>query len=119
MDREKTELFEVVYQNDAETCKEACRLNEDCTAVSFEAESLSCSVFTETQTLKGDVYSSGVECFFKIENVKELYSREPGYCKLAPDATLSTLKFTGIEDIETVKDCKVACDEALIKCWGF
>lgn len=52
--------------------------------------------------MKGDVYTSGTECFFKIESDKELYTKDAGYCKLAPDATLSTLKFTGIEDVTTV-----------------
>jgi hypothetical protein len=68
--------------------------------------------------MQGDVYSTYYECFFKIETVKEMYRKEVGYCKLAPDATVSTLKFTGVE-ATTVKDCKAACDQALLKCWGF
>ena len=68
--------------------------------------------------MRGDTYQTEFECFYKIEEVKELYKKESGYCKLAPDATLDTQKFTGV-DVTTVKDCKVACDEAVNKCWGF
>ena len=40
--------------------------------------------------MQGDNSTPGFECYFKIENVKELYRKEAGYCKLAPDAKKDT-----------------------------
>jgi len=54
--------------------------------------------------MQGDDISKGYDCFFKIKNSKELYTKEAGYCKLAPDAKKDTSQFSGVE-ATTVNDC--------------
>lgn len=69
--------------------------------------------------MQGDGSADGSECFYKLESFKQLFTKETGYCKLAPDAYYDTVEFTGAPDITTSDDCKVACEESPTKCWAF